>query len=311
VNVGVGDTLDDLLRLLELEAKAAAIEIAEAKRRASPRAAESLGRRSTEPGCWVPIVRAERVVLAGDHRQLPPTILSPEASAAGLGVSLFERLIELYPGRIARRLDVQYRMHRRIMAFPSRELYDGTLEADPSVAEHRLADLAGVIECPVTSEPVELIDTAGAGFEEELEPDGVSKRNVEEARLAIRKVAALAAAGVPPRAIAVITPYAAQVRLIRRELGALDIEGVEVDSVDGFQGREKETIVISLVRSNADQEIGFLADIRRMNVAMTRARRKLIVIGDSATLAADGFYRRLIAYAEEIDAVRTTWEIAD
>src|SRR5207244_11746229 len=113
---------------------------------------------------------------------------------------------------------------------------------------------------------------------------------------------------VEQQAIARITPYAAQARLVRGELSDAGIEAIEVDSVDGFQGREKEAIVISLVRSNAEQEIGFLADVRRMNVAMTRARRKLIVIGDSATLSNEPFYQRLIRYFESVEAYHTVWE---
>src|SRR4029453_2802435 len=131
------------------------------------------------------------------------------------------------------------------------------------------------------------IDTAGAGFDEELEPDGESRRNPQEADVVAKQVQLLMDAGVNPRDIAVIAPYAAQVRLLREQL---ESEGLEIDTVDGFQGREKEAVIISLVRANANGEIGFLADTRRMNVALTRARRKLIVVGDSATLGAPPFY---------------------
>lgn len=263
---------------------------------------------STEPGCWVPIGRARRLVLAGDHLQLPPTVLSEEAAADGFAVSLFERLIDLDGARLARRLDVQYRMHRDIMTFSSRELYGGSLIADPSVAGHRLSDLPGVRAEPLTERPMELIDTAGAGYDEAVEPDGESRLNRDEAALVVRKVEALLAAGVAPAEVAVIAPYAAQARLVRELLGAQAVGGVEVDTVDGFQGREKEAIVISLVRSNPDQEIGFLKEIRRTNVALTRARRKLIVIGDGATVAGHDFYARLLGYADEIGAHRSVWE---
>ena len=154
-------------------------------------------------------------------------------------------------------------------------------------------------------EPVEFIDTAGAEFDEEVEPDGESRRNPREATLVCRKVHSLLQSGVTARDIAVIAPYAAQVRLIRERL---DLADVEVDSVDGFQGREKEAVVISLVRSSTKREIGFLADVRRMNVAMTRAKRKLLVIGDSATLSVHPFYGRMFEYFERIDAYRTVWE---
>ena len=122
---------------------------------------------STEPGCWIPLLRCDRVVLAGDHCQLPPTVVSQEAAAEGFGVSLFERLMALYGPQIARRLTVQYRMHQAIMDFSSLEFYDGELEADASVRGHLLADLPGVAAAPLTQSPVEFIDTAGAGFDEE------------------------------------------------------------------------------------------------------------------------------------------------
>jgi hypothetical protein len=260
---------------------------------------------TTEPGCWIPLQRAGRVVLAGDHCQLPPTVLSGEAARLGFGVSLQERLVALYGERITRLLDVQYRMHEQIMAFSSAEFYGGALLADDSVREHRLCDLPGVTACPLTETPVEFIDTAGAGYDEEREPDGESRLNVQEAGLVARKVRALLEAGVAAGDVAVIAPYSAQVRRLRAEL---PIEGLEIDSVDGFQGREKEAVVLSLVRSNAEGEVGFLADVRRTNVALTRARRKLLVIGDSATLAALDFYRRLFEYFERIGAYRTVWE---
>jgi ATP-dependent RNA/DNA helicase IGHMBP2 len=260
---------------------------------------------TTEPGCWVPLTRASRVVLAGDHRQLPPTVLSPEAAKLGFGISLLERLVALFGEQVTRRLDVQYRMHEAIMTFSSREFYDGTLIAHDSVRNHRLCDLPGVETNALTETPVQFIDTAGAGYDEAKEPDGESRFNPSEATLVRRKVEALLAAGVAASDIAVIAPYAAQVRHLREQLA---VDGLEIDSVDGFQGREKETVVISLVRSNAEGEIGFLADVRRTNVALTRARRKLLVIGDSATLAGLPFYRRLIEHFEATGSYHTVWE---
>ena len=260
---------------------------------------------STEPGCWIPLLRGERVVLAGDHCQLPPTVVSAEAADQGFGVSLFERLVDLCGTEVARRLNVQYRMHESIIDFSNREFYDGALEAHPSVCSHRLCDLPGVTKLPLTESPVRFIDTAGAGFEEETEPDGESRFNRHEASLVVRKVNELIAAGVAPAAIAVIAPYAAQVRLLREQL---DLPELEIDSVDGFQGREKEAVIISLVRSNQAGEIGFLSDIRRINVALTRARRLLLVVGDSATLSTGPFYQRLFEYFERIGAYQTVWE---
>lgn len=260
---------------------------------------------STEPGCWIPLLRCDRVVLAGDHCQLPPTVVSQEAAQEGFGVSLFERLMSLYGPAVGRRLTVQYRMHESIMAFSSREFYDGELQADPSVSGHLLADLPEVKADSLTTSALEFVDTAGAGFDEEQEPDGESRLNRREADFACRKVRALLECGLEASDIAVIAPYAAQVRLLRERLA---VPGLEVDSVDGFQGREKEAVVISLVRSNPRGEIGFLGDVRRMNVALTRARRKLLVIGDSATLSSEPFYQRLIEHFESLGAYHSVWE---
>jgi len=168
-----------------------------------------------------------------------------------------------------------------------------------------LCDLSGVVANPLTQTPVQFIDTAGAGYDEQPEPNGKSRFNIKEADLVGQKVRALLGAGVSAEAIAVIAPYAAQVRLLREKL---QIPGLEIDSVDGFQGREKEAVVLTMVRSNLQGEVGFLADIRRMNVALTRARRKLLVIGDSATLACHPFYQRMIAYFESIGAYHSVWE---
>jgi ATP-dependent RNA/DNA helicase IGHMBP2 len=262
---------------------------------------------STEPACWIPLLRSQRLILAGDHCQLPPTVISTEATKEGFGVSLQERLIKRYGEKaISRRLTVQYRMHATIMQFSSQEFYNCELTAPDDVAAHLLCDLPDVTRSPLAETPVDFIDTAGASYVEELEPDGESRRNPEEARLVVRKVTALLMAGLKVEQIAVISPYAAQVRLLRELLSGLD--GVEVDTVDGFQGREQEAVIISLVRSNNTGEIGFLGDTRRMNVALTRARRKLIVIGDSATIGGHPFYGRLLEYFEQNGAYHTVWE---
>lgn len=260
---------------------------------------------STEPGCWIPLARCERLVLAGDHCQLPPTVVSREAQRDGLGASLQERLMELCGSRISRRLTVQYRMHEQIMEFPSAVFYESSLIAADSVRSHRLCDLPGVALSEMTETPLRFIDTAGSGHDEQIEPDGESRFNAGEGEIVCGQVRQLLECGVSAADIAVITPYAAQVRHLRESLAAL---GVDVDTVDGFQGREREAVVISLVRSNRDFEIGFLADTRRMNVAMTRARRKLIVIGDSATVASHPFYRQMLDYFEMQGAYRTVWE---
>lgn len=261
---------------------------------------------AVEPACWIPLLRAGRVVLAGDHCQLPPTILSTEAAKEGLAVSLMERLLNQHGSGLSRRLTVQYRMHQSIMGFSSDAFYGSSLEAHSSVAEHLLADISGITPSPLTSSPLLFIDTAGAGYDEELEPEGESRRNPQEAELVAKQVEQLLDAGLSPRDIAVIAPYSAQVRLLRSQLGR---EGLEIDTVDGFQGREKEAVVISLVRSNENGEIGFLADTRRMNVALTRARRKLIVIGDTATISRHPFYHALLEYFELHDAYTTVWSL--
>lgn len=265
---------------------------------------------STEPGCWIPLRYSQRLVLAGDHCQLPPTILSQEAAANGLGVSMMERLLqhEDNRARFARQLDVQYRMHRQIMEFSSQLFYEGTLIAHPTVEAHLLCDLPGVEEAALTATPVDFIDTAGADYDEAVEPDGESRFNEGEAQVVQRKVAQLGELGLHPAQISVISPYTAQVRLLRERLKAQLDQGLEIGSIDGFQGRENEAVILSLVRSNSDGEIGFLADTRRMNVALTRARRKLIVIGDSATIAGHPFYSQLLDYFDKIGAYHTVWE---
>lgn len=260
---------------------------------------------SVEPSAWIPLPYARRIVLAGDHCQLPPTVISIEAAAQGFSLSLMERLMRDLGPSHARQLTTQYRMHQDIMAFASQEFYAGSLVAHPSVSAHRLCDLSGVIADELTETPVLYVDTAGANYDEEQADDSESRFNSAEADWVIRQVEKLRAAGLGPAAIAVITPYAAQARLLRERLAEPELE---VDTVDGFQGREKEAVIVSLVRSNRDNEIGFLSDVRRINVALTRARRKLMVIGDSATITVHPFYQRLVNYFEAIGAYRSIWE---
>ncbi|MBT5708250.1 MAG: AAA family ATPase, partial [Verrucomicrobia bacterium] len=259
----------------------------------------------SEPSCWIPLLRANRIVLAGDHCQLPPTVISQEAAKEGFSVSMQERLVELYGTSVCKPLLVQYRMHEEIMRFSAAQFYDGKLEADASVAGHRLCDLPGVSDDELTTNAVRFIDTSGSSFEEEREAAGSSLSNPEEAALAIKKAMDLIALGVLPEDIAVITPYTAQVRALRERM---ENDAVEIGSIDGFQGREKEAVIISLVRSNPDHEIGFLRDTRRMNVALTRARRKLIVIGDSATISEHPFYSGLLNHFDAIEAYYGVWD---
>lgn len=256
----------------------------------------------TETAAWIPIQYAQRLVLAGDPCQLPPTVVSPEAARGGFNVSLMERLLN--GGGPRKMLDVQYRMHADIMNFSSDVFYDGHLQADESVRSALLVDLPQVSSSPLTECAIHFIDTAGASYDEEPEPDGESRLNPLEAELVIKKVNELIDHGVSAQDIAVISPYSAQVKLLREKIK----HEIEIDSVDGFQGREKEVIVVSLVRSNRDGDVGFLADTRRMNVALTRARRKLVVIGDSATITAHPFYEKLVKYFEGVGAYHSVWE---
>ncbi|OGW80787.1 MAG: hypothetical protein A3C47_05330 [Omnitrophica bacterium RIFCSPHIGHO2_02_FULL_51_18] len=261
---------------------------------------------ATEPMTWIPMTRTKKVVMAGDHFQLPPTVRSKEAEEKGLGVTLFERFYDILCEESKQLLERQYRMNEIIMGFSSREFYKNLLVADDSVKTQTLSGLSGVETCDETKEPLLFLDTAGKGFEEKLEEGSESRYNIEEAGLLLSQLKKMLELGVPPGEIAVISPYSAQVRFLTSK--SPDPK-VEIDSVDGFQGREKELVIVSLVRSNMEGELGFLADTRRMNVAMTRARRKLIVIGDSATLSSIKFYADFMKYAEEVGGYKSAWEL--
>ena len=246
---------------------------------------------STEPSCLIPLVKCKKVIMAGDHRQLPPTILNPEAYA--LSFTMFERFIEIYP-QASSMLKIQYRMNEKIMAFPSIEFYNGELVAHESVKSIKLSDIAPrkVDDPALDDTPVVFVDTGGR-FLEKVKSGSFSKYNPEEAKIVKRLVKGLISMGVSPQDIGVITPYRDHEDYLKQKL-----KDVEIHTIDGFQGREKEVIILSLVRSNPDQEIGFLSDLRRLNVAITRARRKLIIIGDIKTLKSHNFYRKLISYIE-------------
>ncbi|MFZ5468025.1 MAG: AAA domain-containing protein [Myxococcota bacterium] len=255
---------------------------------------------ATEPASLAAFLKAERVVLAGDHKQLPPTVVSPEAARAGLEKSLFERLLEDQGERVKQMLREQYRMNEALMAFPSREMYAGELRAHPTVAKRTLAQV-----CRLEAPPLLFLDTAGKGFSDETDAPTKSFRNEGEARLLAARAKELLDAGLSPRELAVIAPYRAQVALLR-ELIAHD--ELEIDTVDAFQGREKDAVLLCLTRSNDRGELGFLTDLRRMNVAMTRARRHLFVVGDSATVGAHPFYARFIEEAQAQNGYQSAWE---
>lgn len=258
---------------------------------------------ATEPVSLIPFLRAKKVVLAGDPFQLPPTILSDRASKEGLSKSLFERLLEDHGDGVKRMLKEQYRMNEGIMRFPSKTTYGGQLRAPPEVAARTLAEV--LAKKDVLAPPTLFIDTAGKGFEEKQEETSRSLFNDGEAELILARVKELLEAGLEPRELAIISPYSAQARYLRERIENTD---VEVDTVDAFQGREKDCILVSFVRSNAEGEIGFLADLRRLNVAITRPRRHLFLVGDSATLSAHPTYAALVEEAQESGGYRSAWE---
>ncbi len=260
---------------------------------------------ATEPLSWIPIVLGKKVVFAGDTCQLPPTIYSKPAAERGLKVTLFDRLKIELPPELQTLLRIQYRMHEDIMQFSSDNFYEGKLIADETVRHHTASELPGVTESDLTNVPVAFVDTAGTGYLEAWNELLESRENEGEAGLAMRIYEQLRQSGIQPHDIAIITPYVAQVKKLR----TMSTEkGVEIGSVDSFQGREKEVVILSLVRSNETGEVGFLDDTRRMNVGMTRARRLLIVIGDSGTIVRHPFYKGFLSYVEKLDAHRSAWE---
>uniref|UniRef100_G3TPH3 Immunoglobulin mu DNA binding protein 2 n=1 Tax=Loxodonta africana TaxID=9785 RepID=G3TPH3_LOXAF len=263
-----------------------------------------------EASCWIPLLKARKCILAGDHKQLPPTVISHKAGLAGLSLSLMERLAEQHGERAVRLLTVQYRMHDAISQWASEALYGGQLTAHPSVAQHLLRDLPGVAPTEETAVPLLLIDTAGCGLFELDEEEEQSRGNPGEVRLVSLHVQALVDAGVPARDIAVITPYNLQVDLLRQSLAHRYPE-LEMKSVDGFQGREKEAVILSFVRSNRKGEVGFLAEDRRINVAVTRARRHVAIVCDSRTVTNHAFLKTLVGYFTEHGEVRTAFEYLD
>ncbi|GAA0884698.1 AAA domain-containing protein [Sphingobacterium siyangense subsp. cladoniae] len=260
-----------------------------------------------EPACWIPMLKAHRVILAGDHNQLPPTVKSSSVPHHGLSHTLFEKLVDHNP-QLVSLLDVQYRMNEKIMEYPSAALYNGLLRADSTVAQWSLA---------VDTEPVLFIDTAGAGFEE-TESDGaifnLGEAHFIKAHLNDHIGTWKASLSLNESlSIGVIAPYRKQATLLKEVLDGEEAlrpfnDLIKIQTIDSFQGQEKDVIYISLTRSKAEQQIGFLSDVRRMNVAMTRAKKKLVVIGDSATIGSHPFYREFIAYTESIGHYHSVWE---
>ena len=250
---------------------------------------------AAEPEALIPItLGASKLVMVGDHCQLGPMVLSKRAAAAGLTQSLFERWIRL--GQRPLRLTVQYRMHPALAEFPSNTFYDGALQNGVTVAE-RTATLPP-LDWPVPGKPQMFINVPGA---EETSASGTSYLNRSEAMVVERAVVALLRAGVMPHDIGVITPYDGQrafvVSLLSRHCPVVDVDGgLEVASVDSFQGREKEYIVLSCVRANSHHELGFVVDPRRLNVSLTRARCGLVIVGEPRLLARDPLWHALLTH---------------
>jgi len=255
-----------------------------------------------EPATWIPISKAnDKVILAGDPYQLPPTVKSQKAGRAGLEETLIEQCIDNFKNVAL--LKTQYRMNEKIMGFSNDYFYDNQLEADYSVKNHLLFknDL-----------PVEFIDTAGCGFEEKQNPKTKSIYNPGEYKILWKHLDTLLPSldkKNPPN-IGIIAPYKQQVIYLKNQINDyfdFSENPIHINTIDSFQGQERDIIYLSLVRSNDKGTIGFLKDYRRMNVAMTRARKKLVVIGDSATLGNDRFYKRFLDYCEEIGAYQSAW----
>ena len=242
---------------------------------------------ATEPASLVPLVKGSRqIVLVGDHRQLPPTVISRRAGRGGLDRSLFERLVDM--GITPVMLTTQYRMHPSISEFPNKQFYDGMLE--DGVGEEDRDAPAGML-WPDWDSPLAFLPIDG---EELLSPDGASKENSVECSWVVKiLIGLIEEGGLELSDIGIVTPYAGQVRAIR-DMMPESMQDVEVRTVDGYQGREKEVVIFSCVRSNSDGNVGFLSDRRRLNVALTRARRGLIVIGDPETLRHDENWRAWI-----------------
>lgn len=257
-----------------------------------------------EAACWIPIRKVSRVIFAGDHCQLPPTVKSVAALKAGLGKTLMERIVENKP-EVVKLLQVQYRMNDDIMRFSSNEFYDGKLETAPEIKYRGILDYDNAITWYNTddvgdSELAEL-------FKEEFVGESYGRINKGEAELTLEHLQLYFERIGKQRVleeridVGIISPYRAQVQLLRRLIKKREFfkpyrHLITVNTVDGFQGQERDVIIISLVRSNDEGQIGFLRDLRRMNVAITRARMKLIIIGNVTTLTKHPFYRRLYEY---------------
>lgn len=254
-----------------------------------------------EAATWIAVRKADRVVLAGDHLQLPPTIKCYDAERAGLGVTMMEMVVRRWQQAVTL-LTTQYRMNRQIMQFSSDWFYGGSLKAADEVKVRGILDF---------DTPMEWIDTSQMDFNEQVQGAGCSKVNVKEAVFFVARleeyVSRIGLERILDERIdfGLISPYKAQVRYMRQIVKRSAVlrqlrEVLTVDTIDGFQGQERDVVFISLVRSNDDGSIGFLSDLRRMNVAITRARMKVVVIGNAETLCHHKFYAKLYAYIQSL-----------
>lgn len=267
-----------------------------------------------EPMVWIPLLKCKRLILCGDHFQLPPVVKSIEAKKGGLDQTLLDRCIKFKDA--VSLLTRQYRMNTAIMGFSNNFFYNNELIADESVSAQVLVN----DENSMLSRSIEFIDTAGCNFDEIQNPETLSYFNPKEGDVLFKHLQQLLIEYrqqelLPAISVGIISPYKEQREWLKDNIVEMDfdktkLESLSVKTIDGFQGEERDVIYISLVRSNEKQEIGFLNDLRRMNVAITRAKKKLVVIGDSSTIGASKFYNSFLEYCEKHGAYRTAWEWA-
>ncbi|WP_300727928.1 AAA domain-containing protein [uncultured Bacteroides sp.] len=257
-----------------------------------------------EAACWIPIRKADRVILAGDHCQLPPTVKNPQALRGGLGHTLMQCIVKNKPEAVSL-LAVQYRMNDEIMRFSSDWFYGGMLQSAPEVKYRSILDF---------DTPIEWVNTEGMDCNEEFVGENYGRINKPEAELSINQLKEYINKIGKERFlderidVGLISPYKAQVQYLRQLVRRDSFfkpyrEAITINTVDGFQGQERDIIIISLVRANEDGQIGFLNDLRRMNVAITRARMKLIILGDASTLTKHAFYKKLYEYIGSLNEI--------
>ncbi len=271
-----------------------------------------------EPAAWIAVCRASRVIFCGDHKQLPPVVKAPEAVRGKLDVSLFEKIIfrlEKEKNDLPHQLlDTQYRMNKEIMDFSNELFYHGHLKAHASVKEKTLDQVCSYSE---RISPLCFIDTAGTDSDEELNEETLSLSNPKEAELLLKHLTLSLekwnwnTKQKTEIKIGILSPYNDQIKTLRDLFDKTNLQkeySIEISTIDSFQGREMDIIYISLVRSNDEGDIGFLSDIRRMNVAMTRAKLRLVVLGDSATIGNHEFYKKFLEHAELHDSYESAWD---